>query len=97
MSKHWCQGNLHRVGQHWWGDPNGKPLCEPVPAEVFEKFPDVITDWGNCDRCGEAVCGKPARFRIVVQEPGGEEETIWLCADHSDEQALSELPVWHEC
>jgi hypothetical protein len=95
-------GHLHTHGKLFWGSPHsGPPICDPIPQEVLDKHPDVVTDWMNCDGCGTPLCGRPAPFRVRLTDlDGSNEQTFWLCADHYDEfrdQRDEYLPNWHEC
>ncbi len=86
---HRCKAMIPRLGQRFWGRPWERPLSDPIPPELLERHPDVTLDWDNCDRCGQPMCGKPARFRI--------EDDVWLCADHWDSFMEVRLANWHEC
>jgi hypothetical protein len=96
MSKHRCQAEILRPGQKFWGSPSERPCVDPIPPELLDMHPDVLTDWDNCEHCGTPTCGRVANFKI---EGTDGEETIWLCADHFDEFMAAEpkFPVWHEC
>ena len=93
MRERYCKGIIVRNGMKFWGSPHEPPSCDPVPAEVLERCPDVVTNWDNCSECGEPMCGKVARF--VLRDDEGWE--VWLCAEHYDEQREETFPVWHEC
>jgi hypothetical protein len=93
---HYCQGLIQKHGQKFWGSPWDRPLNDPIPQELLEKHPDVLTDWANCDNCGTPMCGKPAQHRLRYED----EPDVWLCADHYDEfmeqDEYRRLPNWHE-
>ncbi len=97
-----CQAYIQKHGQKFWGNPWNPPLNDPIPQELLDKHPDVITDWVHCDGCGEPLCGKPAPFKVTLSDlDGSNEETFWLCASHYDEFRAQEkdsmTPNWHEC
>lgn len=95
--KHACLGIIISQGQKFWGNPDGSPEVEPMPQELLDRHPDVLTDWTHCD-CGEPLCGQDAPFKFVVSDTDGSNPvTVWLCAKHYDEMVESQFPVWHEC
>jgi len=101
MSKHFCQAEIIKGGQHFWGSPSERPLADPIPPELMERHPDTLTDWMNCNGCGRAICGRRAAFAIRLNgddvEQGYDEEIVHLCADHYDECIASRFANWHTC
>lgn len=65
----------------------------------------ILTSRGNCEACGEPLCGKPARFDIRLEDRDGTvTEIVRLCADHYDEfldwlhqGRFFWVANWHEC
>ena len=94
MSKHYCQAEVRKIGQKFWGNPSERPLAEPMPPELLERHPDTLTDWDNCEHCKTPMCGKSAHYRLWSDHG---DPDVWLCAEHYDAQLVSKWAVYHQC